>query len=67
MECGQPENIKDGHLLCWKEALEAKVLGKGKPYGREEFDKVLGRYSVSPNDPFPGQDLLLRGRQLNVF
>ncbi|KAG4440934.1 hypothetical protein IFR05_003563 [Cadophora sp. M221] len=51
MECGQPENIRDGHLLCWKEALEAKVLGKGKPYGREEFDKVLGRYSAVTDAP----------------
>tara|TARA_R110002060_G_scaffold9658_7_gene14475 strand:- start:154 stop:420 length:267 start_codon:yes stop_codon:yes gene_type:complete len=52
MEVGQPENIKEGHILCWKEALEAKVLGKGKPYEPEDFDKVLGRYSVSAMQHF---------------
>lgn len=26
----------------WWEALEAKFDGKGKPYGREEFDRLLG-------------------------
>ncbi len=46
MEIGSPEAIKNKHLLCWKEALDAKILGKGKPYGKEEFDKVLGNYSV---------------------
>ncbi|KAH7321822.1 P-loop containing nucleoside triphosphate hydrolase protein [Rhexocercosporidium sp. MPI-PUGE-AT-0058] len=51
MEVGEPDNIKDQHLLCWREALEAKVLGKGKPYGREEFDKVLGRYSAVTDAP----------------
>jgi hypothetical protein len=28
----------------WTEALEAKYDGKGKPYGRAEFDKLLGHY-----------------------
>ena len=31
----------------WLEALKAKYRGEGKPYGRLEFDKLLGRYSVS--------------------
>ena len=26
----------------WLEAIEAKFDGKGKPYGRAEFDKLLG-------------------------
>jgi hypothetical protein len=26
----------------WMEAIEAKFDGKGKPYGRAEFDKLLG-------------------------
>lgn len=46
MENGSPEGAKNKHIVCWREALEAKVLGKGTPYGREEFDKVLGNYSV---------------------
>ncbi|PVH81631.1 hypothetical protein DL98DRAFT_623689 [Cadophora sp. DSE1049] len=51
MEVGQPENIRDGHLFCWREALEAKLLGKGRPYGREEFDKILGQYSAVTDAP----------------
>lgn len=35
------------HLVEWNEGLEAKVTGNGKPFGREEFDKLLGSYSVS--------------------
>jgi hypothetical protein len=31
----------------WEEALKAKFLGEGKPYGREEFDKLLGNFDVS--------------------
>jgi hypothetical protein len=30
----------------WREAIEAKFHGKGKPYGREEWDQLLGRYQV---------------------
>lgn len=33
-------NPRDNEM--WMEALEAKYDGKGKPYGREEFDKLLG-------------------------
>ncbi|GAB7323398.1 hypothetical protein MBLNU13_g05857t1 [Cladosporium sp. NU13] len=34
------ENPRDNEM--WMEALEAKYDGKGKPYGRAEFDKLLG-------------------------
>ncbi len=34
-------------MACWKEAIEAKYLGKGKPWGKAEFDKVLKDYRVS--------------------
>lgn len=34
------------HLVYWHQALEAKYLDKGKPYGRTEFDKFLGNYDV---------------------
>jgi hypothetical protein len=30
----------------WNEALRAKFHGVGKPYGRVEFDKLLGEYDV---------------------
>ena len=30
----------------WEEALRAKFFGEGKPWGREEFDKMLGQFDV---------------------
>ncbi|KAH7043363.1 P-loop containing nucleoside triphosphate hydrolase protein [Macrophomina phaseolina] len=33
-------------IPLWTEAIEAKYLGKGKKYDREEFDKLLGDYDV---------------------
>lgn len=30
----------------WIEAIEAKYEGKGQPYGRFEYDKFLGDYTV---------------------
>ncbi|KAJ7258165.1 P-loop containing nucleoside triphosphate hydrolase protein [Mycena rebaudengoi] len=33
-------------LDMWTEAMNAKFLGKGKVYGREEWDQVLGRYQA---------------------
>lgn len=35
----------------WLEALEAKYDGKGKPYGRAEFDKLLGHCQAVCNMP----------------
>lgn len=40
------ERVFDGHLTFWTEAMAAKFEGKGKPFGREEFDKFLGDYDV---------------------
>ena len=37
---------KNKHSPYWLEALTAKVYGKGKEYGLEEFDKLLKDYSV---------------------
>lgn len=34
------------HLECWDEAMQAKFQGKGKQYGKEEFDKLMGKYNV---------------------
>jgi hypothetical protein len=45
-EVGTPENIKERHVLCWREALIAKLYSSGKPYGKAEFDKILKRYNV---------------------
>ena len=30
----------------WLEAVKAKYGGEGRPYGRDEFDKLLGQYNV---------------------
>lgn len=39
-------NRDKGDLECWREAVQAKFDGVGKPYGRAEFDKFLGDYEV---------------------
>lgn len=41
------ENLRDKHLLCWREAFYAKLYGNGKPYSHEDFYKLLQRYDVS--------------------
>ena len=38
------ENPKDTDL--WVEAFELKFEGKGTPYGRAEFDQILGHCMV---------------------
>lgn len=38
-------------LGLWCEALNAKYHGKGKPWGREEFDKILGDYDAVADVP----------------
>ena len=40
------EVFKNQHGKYWIAALEAKYEGKGKQYGREEFDQFLGGYMV---------------------
>ncbi|KAF4996161.1 hypothetical protein FGRMN_4653 [Fusarium graminum] len=39
------------NLDLWREALDAKFYGKGKPWGREEFDKILGLYDAMVDTP----------------
>ncbi|KAM0201818.1 hypothetical protein ACHAPA_009556 [Fusarium lateritium] len=39
------------NLSLWREALDAKFYGKGKPWGREEFDKILGFYDAVVDIP----------------
>lgn len=46
-EIHKPENLRDKHLLCWREAFYAKLYGSGKPYSHEDFYKLLQRYDVS--------------------
>lgn len=47
LETGAAENIKQNHVICWREALSYKVYGTGKAYGPNDFDKILQNYSVS--------------------
>ncbi|KAL8961902.1 MAG: hypothetical protein Q9183_005238 [Haloplaca sp. 2 TL-2023] len=35
------DRLLTGHTALWTDALRAKYEGKGKPWGREEFDRVL--------------------------
>jgi hypothetical protein len=37
---------KNKHIAAWCEAMDAKFEGKGEPYGREQFNKILGDYEV---------------------
>ena len=46
MEVTQREIPNESHVQCWREAFIAKMYGRGKPYGKEEFDKLLRNYSV---------------------
>lgn len=50
-EVGEKQNVRDHHIPCWKEAFDAKLYGRGQPYGREEFDKLLSRYSAVTDAP----------------
>ena len=42
-------NCRDADM--WVDALEAKYHGKGKPFGRKEFDKLLGHTSAVSDTP----------------
>lgn len=45
-EVGQTDLPNENHVACWREAFNAKMYGIGKAYGKEEFDRLLRRYSV---------------------
>jgi len=51
IETAQWTNKSERHLLCWLEALQYKVNGIGAPYGPEDFDKILQRYSAVTDMP----------------
>jgi Sulfotransferase domain len=36
----------DVDLECWQEGVQAKLHGKGKPWGKEDFDKLTGKFDV---------------------
>lgn len=39
------------NLNVWAEGLEAKYQGEGKPFGRAEFDKILGNFDACCDVP----------------
>lgn len=43
------ENPRDCEM--WLEALQAKYDGKGKPFGREQFDQLLGHCQAISDAP----------------
>lgn len=43
------ENCRDADM--WNEALRAKFRGSGKPYGRAEFDQLLGHSAAVTDTP----------------
>jgi hypothetical protein len=40
-----------GGWLYWNEAIDAKFYGKGKPYAKPEFDKLLKKYTAISDMP----------------
>jgi hypothetical protein len=40
------EVYKNGHGPNWVAAMLAKYGNKGTPFGRKEFDEILGDFSV---------------------
>ncbi|KAJ7852730.1 hypothetical protein B0H13DRAFT_1505302, partial [Mycena leptocephala] len=39
------------HRTMWTEAINAKFYGKGNPYGRVEWDQLLGHYMAVTDVP----------------
>jgi len=50
-EASQAEAGGRNDLTLWIEGLNAKIYGKGKPFGKVEFDKLLGEYSAVTDTP----------------
>lgn len=42
---------KNKHQAAWAEAMDAKFEGKDEPYGREQFDKILGDFEALADYP----------------
>lgn len=66
------------NLSLWSEAYEAKYDGKGKAWGREEFDKMLGDYDALLDVPciafveelvaaYPDAKVLLTNRDVDAW
>lgn len=53
VEMGSAEGRKNLHTMSWYEGMMWKVYGRGKPFGKSEFDKLLGNYSVGVRISLP--------------
>lgn len=51
MEVGQRELPNESHIEPWREAFRAKMYGNGKPFGTDEFAKLLRNYSAVTDAP----------------
>ncbi|KAK2774092.1 hypothetical protein FQN53_003763 [Emmonsiellopsis sp. PD_33] len=51
--CHLTEDLKDPkrYFTLWTEAMNCNFLNKGRPYGREEFDRLLGEYDACLDMP----------------
>jgi hypothetical protein len=50
-EVGSPEAIKNKHVLCWLEGMQAKLYRIGQPFSKDQFDSILGHYSAVTDAP----------------
>jgi len=50
-EATKEEVAGNKHYACLLEAMLVKVYGRGKPFGRVEFDKLFGNYSALADTP----------------
>lgn len=46
LEAARMQTAGERHLDYWLEGFKIKMYGNGEPFGRSEFDKILGDYSV---------------------
>ncbi|EER44874.1 conserved hypothetical protein [Histoplasma capsulatum H143] len=51
--CHLTEQMEDPkrYFTLWTEAMNCNFLNKGRPYGREEFDRLLGEYDACLDMP----------------
>ncbi|PGH16543.1 hypothetical protein AJ79_01649 [Helicocarpus griseus UAMH5409] len=69
---------RPGDQIEWDRAIDAKFYGKGKPYEREDFDRILGEFAVISDVPaiafseelvrmFPEAKVVLVSRDINKW
>jgi len=51
LEAARMQTAGERHLDYWLEGFKIKMYGNGEPFGRSEFDKILGDYSAVTDTP----------------